>query len=241
MNYFVLIQTLFLYMTIFCTIIYFYFIFYSYFIAFILLHIVKFVKLVDLKVTVIYYKILFVFWSDLYVLCVQRVAQCTVFRQELESWWETHASGTAKTTATLSTKTGFSWTSLLMVSHTFTAWLLLFSFFISMIINPGFPRLIVLLNAVFSVDFGCLQSCFLTLCSTIDFIDRYTTPRMPWHDISSVVHGKAARDVARHFIQRWNFTKVRNLPPLCLSHDPHNLNLIYAWQSSEIPLWTSSI
>uniref|UniRef100_A0A8D2LMQ7 phospholipase D n=1 Tax=Varanus komodoensis TaxID=61221 RepID=A0A8D2LMQ7_VARKO len=41
-----------------------------------------------------------------------------------------------------------------------------------------------------------------------DFIDRYTTPRMPWHDIASVVHGKAARDVARHFIQRWNFTKV---------------------------------
>ncbi|RXM30666.1 Phospholipase D1 [Acipenser ruthenus] len=41
-----------------------------------------------------------------------------------------------------------------------------------------------------------------------DFIDRYTTPRMPWHDIGSVVHGKAARDVARHFIQRWNFTKI---------------------------------
>lgn len=43
----------------------------------------------------------------------------------------------------------------------------------------------------------------------LDFIDRHTTPRMPWHDIASVVHGKAARDVARHFIQRWNFTKVR--------------------------------
>ncbi|KAI7809286.1 phospholipase D1a [Triplophysa rosa] len=41
-----------------------------------------------------------------------------------------------------------------------------------------------------------------------DFIDRYTTTRMPWHDIASVVHGKAARDVARHFIQRWNFTKM---------------------------------
>uniref|UniRef100_A0A8D3D819 Phospholipase n=1 Tax=Scophthalmus maximus TaxID=52904 RepID=A0A8D3D819_SCOMX len=41
-----------------------------------------------------------------------------------------------------------------------------------------------------------------------DFIDRHTTPRMPWHDISSVVHGSAARDVARHFIQRWNFTKL---------------------------------
>lgn len=46
------------------------------------------------------------------------------------------------------------------------------------------------------------------LSCPVDFIDRYTTPRMPWHDISSVVHGKAARDVARHFIQRWNFTKV---------------------------------
>lgn len=41
-----------------------------------------------------------------------------------------------------------------------------------------------------------------------DFIDRHSTPRMPWHDIGSAVHGKAARDVARHFIQRWNFTKV---------------------------------
>ncbi|KAI2667571.1 Phospholipase D1 [Labeo rohita] len=30
-----------------------------------------------------------------------------------------------------------------------------------------------------------------------DFIDRYTTPRMPWHDISSVVHGKAARDIMK--------------------------------------------
>uniref|UniRef100_A0AAY4AP71 Phospholipase n=1 Tax=Denticeps clupeoides TaxID=299321 RepID=A0AAY4AP71_9TELE len=45
-----------------------------------------------------------------------------------------------------------------------------------------------------------------------DFIDRYTTPRMPWHDIASVVHGKAARDVARHFIQRWNFTKFTIIP-----------------------------
>ncbi|XP_028653976.2 phospholipase D2 isoform X1 [Erpetoichthys calabaricus] len=41
-----------------------------------------------------------------------------------------------------------------------------------------------------------------------DFIDRYKTPRMPWRDIGAVVHGKAARDLARHFIQRWNFTKI---------------------------------
>uniref|UniRef100_A0A8C5HWK9 Phospholipase n=1 Tax=Gouania willdenowi TaxID=441366 RepID=A0A8C5HWK9_GOUWI len=58
-----------------------------------------------------------------------------------------------------------------------------------------------------------------------DFIDRYTTPRMPWHDIASVVHGRAARDVARHFIQRWNFTKKEKnnnvcQTDVCCDHDP---------------------
>lgn len=32
---------------------------------------------------------------------------------------------------------------------------------------------------------------------------------MPWHDIGCVVQGAAARDVARHFIMRWNAIKVR--------------------------------
>ncbi|XP_015283368.1 PREDICTED: phospholipase D2 [Gekko japonicus] len=41
-----------------------------------------------------------------------------------------------------------------------------------------------------------------------DFIDRHQTPRMPWRDVGVAIHGAAARDVARHFIQRWNFTKV---------------------------------
>lgn len=40
-----------------------------------------------------------------------------------------------------------------------------------------------------------------------DSIDRSTTPRMPWHDLSCVIVGTTARDVARHFIQRWNYTK----------------------------------
>lgn len=31
---------------------------------------------------------------------------------------------------------------------------------------------------------------------------------MPWHDIGVMVTGNAARDVARHFIQRWNAIKV---------------------------------
>ncbi|UJR30086.1 hypothetical protein I4U23_017627 [Adineta vaga] len=40
-----------------------------------------------------------------------------------------------------------------------------------------------------------------------DYIDRKTVPRMPWHDEALVVFGQAARDVARHFIQRWNIHK----------------------------------
>lgn len=43
-----------------------------------------------------------------------------------------------------------------------------------------------------------------------DLIDRTTTPRMPWHDIGILVQNSAARDVARHFIQRWNAVKVHN-------------------------------
>ncbi|CAJ0572363.1 unnamed protein product, partial [Mesorhabditis spiculigera] len=34
---------------------------------------------------------------------------------------------------------------------------------------------------------------------------------MPWHDIHSVTFGQSARDVARHFIQRWNATKTEKL------------------------------
>uniref|UniRef100_A0A3Q3M8R6 Phospholipase n=1 Tax=Mastacembelus armatus TaxID=205130 RepID=A0A3Q3M8R6_9TELE len=41
-----------------------------------------------------------------------------------------------------------------------------------------------------------------------DNIDRTQVPRMPWRDLSTAIHGRAARDVARHFIQRWNFTKI---------------------------------
>jgi hypothetical protein len=35
-----------------------------------------------------------------------------------------------------------------------------------------------------------------------DNVDRRTTARMPWHDIAVAVQGQAARDAARHFIQR---------------------------------------
>ncbi|EAA07035.3 AGAP010687-PA, partial [Anopheles gambiae str. PEST] len=41
-----------------------------------------------------------------------------------------------------------------------------------------------------------------------DLVDRTTTVRMPWHDVATVVLGQAARDVARHFIERWNAVKL---------------------------------
>lgn len=42
----------------------------------------------------------------------------------------------------------------------------------------------------------------------VDLVDRNTTPRMPWHDVGVVLQAAAARDVARHFIQRWNAIKL---------------------------------
>uniref|UniRef100_A0A9L0SL34 Phospholipase n=2 Tax=Equus TaxID=9789 RepID=A0A9L0SL34_HORSE len=66
-----------------------------------------------------------------------------------------------------------------------------------------------------------------------DFIDRYSTPRMPWHDIASVVHGKAARDVARHFIQRWNFTKIMKSKYRSLSYPfllPKSQTTAHEWK-----------
>lgn len=41
-----------------------------------------------------------------------------------------------------------------------------------------------------------------------DIVDRSVTPRLPWHDVGAMVAGASARDVARHFIQRWNATKL---------------------------------
>ncbi|KAI9907216.1 hypothetical protein PsorP6_003910 [Peronosclerospora sorghi] len=52
-----------------------------------------------------------------------------------------------------------------------------------------------------------------------DLIDRAHVPRMPWHDCHCRLEGQPARDVARHFVQRWNYSvstrkKSRKLHPL---------------------------
>ncbi|TAQ86673.1 hypothetical protein B7494_g4993 [Chlorociboria aeruginascens] len=38
-----------------------------------------------------------------------------------------------------------------------------------------------------------------------EMYDRSKTPRMPWHDVSMQVVGQPARDLTRHFVQRWNY------------------------------------
>ncbi|KAG0496621.1 hypothetical protein HPP92_001312 [Vanilla planifolia] len=40
-----------------------------------------------------------------------------------------------------------------------------------------------------------------------DELDRTKYPRMPWHDVHCALWGPPCRDVARHFVQRWNFAK----------------------------------
>lgn len=59
-----------------------------------------------------------------------------------------------------------------------------------------------------------IYELFNFLICVIDLLDRKETPRMPWHDIGTMVHGPAARDIARHFIQRWNAVKVEKVKKL---------------------------
>ncbi|KAJ0802483.1 putative phospholipase D [Helianthus annuus] len=40
-----------------------------------------------------------------------------------------------------------------------------------------------------------------------DELDRKIYPRMPWHDVHCALWGPPCRDVARHFVQRWNYAK----------------------------------
>ncbi|WOK96099.1 phospholipase D zeta 1-like isoform X1 [Canna indica] len=45
-----------------------------------------------------------------------------------------------------------------------------------------------------------------------DELDRQKYPRMPWHDVQCALWGPPCRDVARHFVQRWNFAKRNKAP-----------------------------
>ncbi|KAJ1030304.1 hypothetical protein NDA16_001214 [Ustilago loliicola] len=44
-----------------------------------------------------------------------------------------------------------------------------------------------------------------------DLFPREKFPRMPWHDVGLQIVGQPARDLCRHFIQRWNFLlRIKN-------------------------------
>ncbi|KAI2624830.1 phospholipase D [Hypoxylon sp. NC1633] len=45
-----------------------------------------------------------------------------------------------------------------------------------------------------------------------EMYDRSTVPRMPWHDIAMQVVGQPARDLTRHFVQRWNYLRRERKP-----------------------------
>lgn len=42
--------------------------------------------------------------------------------------------------------------------------------------------------------------------------DRNTVCRMPWHDVHTMIIGEPARDMSRHFVQRWNYAIRRKRP-----------------------------
>ena len=42
--------------------------------------------------------------------------------------------------------------------------------------------------------------------------DRNDLPRMPWHDVHMMTVGEPARDMARHFVQRWNYLLRQKRP-----------------------------
>ncbi|KXJ90863.1 hypothetical protein Micbo1qcDRAFT_163520 [Microdochium bolleyi] len=45
-----------------------------------------------------------------------------------------------------------------------------------------------------------------------EMYDRSKTVRMPWHDIAMQVVGQPARDLTRHFVQRWNYLRRERKP-----------------------------
>ena len=61
--------------------------------------------------------------------------------------------------------------------------------------------------------------------------DRQKVPRMPWHDVGMHIVGQPARDLCRHFVQRWNYllrikNHSRTMPFLLPPPDfkPHELD-----------------
>ncbi|XP_057538983.1 phospholipase D zeta 1-like isoform X2 [Amaranthus tricolor] len=70
-----------------------------------------------------------------------------------------------------------------------------------------------------------------------DELDRQRYPRMPWHDVQCALWGPPCRDIARHFVQRWNYAKKSKAPhqrtiPLLIPR--HHMVLPHYVRSTEI-------
>ncbi|XP_028779524.1 phospholipase D zeta 2 [Neltuma alba] len=73
-----------------------------------------------------------------------------------------------------------------------------------------------------------------------DELDRVKYPRMPWHDVHCSIWGPPCRDIARHFVQRWNHAKRTKAPnehtiPLLMPHH-HMVIPHYMGRSKEIDI-----
>ncbi|XP_027363976.1 phospholipase D zeta 1-like isoform X2 [Abrus precatorius] len=73
-----------------------------------------------------------------------------------------------------------------------------------------------------------------------DELDREKCPRMPWHDVHCALWGPPCRDIARHFVQRWNHAKRTKAPneheiPLLMPHH-HMVLPHYMGRSKEIDI-----
>ncbi|GAB2277379.1 Phospholipase D zeta 1 [Dionaea muscipula] len=75
-----------------------------------------------------------------------------------------------------------------------------------------------------------------------DELDRKKYPRMPWHDVHCALWGPPCRDVARHFVCRWNYAKRSKAPnqediPLLM---PHHHKVIPHYMGRSEPIEISS-
>ncbi|CAN1197965.1 Phospholipase D zeta 2 [Linum perenne] len=73
-----------------------------------------------------------------------------------------------------------------------------------------------------------------------DVLDRSKYPRMPWHDVQCAIWGPPCRDIARHFVQRWNHAKRSKAPheqaiPLLMPHH-HMVLPHYLGRSNDIEI-----
>jgi phospholipase D1/2 len=80
-----------------------------------------------------------------------------------------------------------------------------------------------------------------------EMYDRSKVPRMPWHDVSMQVVGQPARDLTRHFVQRWNYVLRGRKPtrptPFLLpppDYNPADLEALGLSGTSEVQILRSA-